>query len=76
MFRIGFWLLIILILLCSVNSQAIEAKPDKSIGFSNVLNLSLRMVVQKTLKNNVEISVQQYFPKINELLYNSDKFNC
>jgi outer membrane protein TolC len=66
MFRFGFWFLCLLVLLISGNVYANEIKPDKSDAYSNGLRLSLKMVVQKTIKNNVEISVQQYFSKINE----------
>ncbi len=66
MFRSIFWLLSISVLLYSGNIHAIEAKSNPPEDLPNDLKLSLRMVVQKTIKNNVEISVQQYFSKINE----------
>jgi outer membrane protein len=66
MFRFGFWFLSLLALFYSGNVYANDAKSGKSDNYSNGLKLSLRMVVQKTIKNNVEISVQQYFSKINE----------
>jgi outer membrane protein len=66
MFRFGFWSLYLLVLLFSGNVNANDIKTGKSDDYSNDLRLSLKMVVQKTIKNNVEISIQQYFSKINE----------
>ncbi len=66
MFRLRFWLLSLLVLLYSANVFAKDVKTGDPEEISNGLQLSLRMVIQKTIKNNVEISVQRYFSKINE----------
>ena len=66
MFCFRFCLLIFLILLFSGIIDAKEVKLRKYEKNSNSLQLSLGMVIQKTIKNNVEISVQRYFSKINE----------
>jgi outer membrane protein TolC len=66
MFRLFFLIFSLWILFFSENVFARDIKTPGTTPPGNSLKLSLKMVVQKTIKNNVEISVKQYFSKINE----------